>query len=99
MKRSLIIAACLAVFGLPLSTVAQTDWPQKPVTMVVPYPPGIPVIMQGERCGPATRAVVDYLVSLEGVDSLFPGFESEVHGADVVAGDGRRVYYIYCVTP
>ena len=40
MKRSLIIAACLAVFGLPLSTVAQTDWPQKPVTMVVPYPPG-----------------------------------------------------------
>jgi len=40
MKRSLIIAACLAVFGLPFSTVAQTDWPQKPVTMVVPYPPG-----------------------------------------------------------
>lgn len=40
MKRSLIIAACLAVFGLPLSTVAQTDWPQKPVTLVVPYPPG-----------------------------------------------------------
>jgi len=67
--------------------------------MVVPYPPGIPVIMPGERCGPATRAVVDYLVSLEEFDSLFPGFESEVHGADVVAGDGRRVYYIYCVTP
>lgn len=40
MKRSLIISACLAVFGLPFSTVAQTDWPQKPVTMVVPYPPG-----------------------------------------------------------
>jgi len=66
--------------------------------MVVPYPPGIPVIMPGERCGPTTRAVVDYLVSLEEFDSLFPGFENEVHGADIVAGDGRRVY-IYCVTP
>ena len=40
MKRSMFIAACLAVFGLPLCASAQTDWPQKPITMVVPYPPG-----------------------------------------------------------
>ena len=65
--------------------------------MVVPYPPGIPVIMPGERCGPATRAIVDYLVSLQEFDSRFPGFESEVHGADVVTKDGQRVYYVYCV--
>ena len=40
MKRSMFIAACLAVLGLPLCASAQTDWPQKPITMVVPYPPG-----------------------------------------------------------
>ncbi|MDN7013492.1 lysine decarboxylase [Methanoculleus sp. FWC-SCC3] len=66
--------------------------------MVVPYPPGIPVVMPGERCTPATRAIVDYLVSLQDFDALFPGFENEVHGVDVVvAEDGRRVYYVYCV--
>jgi lysine decarboxylase/arginine decarboxylase len=65
--------------------------------MVVPYPPGIPVIMPGERCGPATRAIVDHLVSLQEFDTRFPGFENEVHGVDVVTREGRRVYYIYCV--
>lgn len=65
--------------------------------MVVPYPPGIPVIMPGERCGPETRAIVDYLGILQEFDTRFPGFESEVHGVDVVMEDGQRVYYVYCV--
>jgi tripartite-type tricarboxylate transporter receptor subunit TctC len=30
----------LAAALLPLGTAAQTDWPTKPVSMVVPYPPG-----------------------------------------------------------
>ncbi len=66
--------------------------------MVVPYPPGIPVIMPGERCGAATRAVVDYLTASQEFDTLFPGFENEVHGVDVVTREGRRVYYVYCVS-
>ena len=40
MKRSTFIAASLTVLALPFTALAQTDWPQKPVTMVVPYPPG-----------------------------------------------------------
>ena len=40
MNRSTFIAASLATLVLPFAVLAQTDWPQKPVSMVVPYPPG-----------------------------------------------------------
>ncbi len=40
MNRSTFVAAALAAALLPLGSVAQTDWPTKPVSMVVPYPPG-----------------------------------------------------------
>ena len=40
MNRSTFVAAALAAAMLPLGVVAQTDWPNKPVSMVVPYPPG-----------------------------------------------------------
>lgn len=65
--------------------------------MVVPYPPGIPIIMPGERCGPETRPIIDLLLSLQRFDDLFPGFENEVHGVDVVIEDDHGAYYIYCV--
>jgi tripartite-type tricarboxylate transporter receptor subunit TctC len=38
-KRSMFLAAALAAV-LPFAAFAQTDWPTKPVNMIVPYPPG-----------------------------------------------------------
>jgi tripartite-type tricarboxylate transporter receptor subunit TctC len=40
MKRSTFVAAALAAALLPLASQAQTDWPTKPMTYIVPYPPG-----------------------------------------------------------
>jgi tripartite-type tricarboxylate transporter receptor subunit TctC len=40
MNRSRFLAAAFAAVLLPLGVLAQTDWPTKPISMVVPYPPG-----------------------------------------------------------
>jgi len=65
---------------------------------VVPYPPGIPVLMPGERFGEATRAVGDYLIGLEAFDAAFPGFEHDTHGVEVERDEtGRPHYTLYCL--
>lgn len=49
-------------------------------SMLVPYPPGIPVLMPGERLPEGKNPIVDYLLSLQEFGKQFPGFEHEVHG-------------------
>lgn len=49
-------------------------------SMLVPYPPGIPVLMPGERLPSGKNAIVDYLLALQEFGKSFPGFEHEVHG-------------------
>lgn len=67
--------------------------------MVVPYPPGIPVIMPGEKLTPATRSIHDYLLYAREFDGKFPGFETDIHGLrfEPKAGGGRR-YLVDCIT-
>ena len=40
MNRSTFVAAILAAVLLPVASLAQSDWPNRPVTFIVPYPPG-----------------------------------------------------------
>ncbi|MBI2739510.1 MAG: tripartite tricarboxylate transporter substrate binding protein [Rhodospirillales bacterium] len=40
MRRSTFIAAALSAAVLPFAALAQADYPNKPITFVVPYPPG-----------------------------------------------------------
>ena len=56
--------------------------------MVLPYPPGIPLIMPGERITKASHAVLDYLLLLQDLGLAFPGFECDIHGVTLDA-EGR----------
>jgi arginine decarboxylase len=60
---------------------------------VIPYPPGIPIVMPGESIGPADGPWLTYLRTLQEYGHLFPGFAKEVEGTEEKA-DG---YHIYCV--
>jgi arginine decarboxylase len=65
--------------------------------MVVPYPPGIPLIMPGERITETTRSIRDYLLYARDFDERFPGFETDIHGLRFEATAGGRRYLIDCV--
>lgn len=66
-------------------------------SMIVPYPPGIPVLMPGERVTPQVKPIVDYLEMCERFDNEFPGFETEIHGVMAETVDGRKTYMVDCV--
>jgi arginine decarboxylase len=62
--------------------------------MVVPYPPGIPILMPGERAGESDGAVLRYLLALEAFDARFPGFAHDIHG---VQRDKHGTFSIECL--
>ncbi|THG84539.1 lysine decarboxylase [Pseudomonas sp. A-1] len=65
--------------------------------MLVPYPPGIPLIMPGERFTAACRPIIDYLQFSRRFEQAFPGFESEVHGLQHTQVDGQRRNTVDCI--
>lgn len=62
--------------------------------MLVPYPPGIPLIMPGERFTESTRSIIDYLGFARAFDRGFPGFVADVHGLQHEVGG---VYTVDCI--
>ncbi len=67
---------------------------------IVPYPPGIPVIMPGERFDSAhTAKILEYLNLLQDFDNRFPGFEHEIHGVEAKPDPdtGQNRYVLDCL--
>ncbi|MGD7720527.1 hypothetical protein ACQCYR_13505 [Salmonella enterica] len=60
---------------------------------VIPYPPGIPMLLSGENFGDENSPQVGYLRSLQSWDHHFPGFEHETEGTEIIDG----VYHVMCV--
>jgi ornithine decarboxylase/arginine decarboxylase len=65
-------------------------------SMLTPYPPGIPLLIPGERFN---RKIIQYLKFTREFNAAFPGFDTDVHGLvedDGDTGSARR-YYVDCV--
>jgi len=62
-------------------------------TSVVPYPPGIPMLMPGEATGAHDGPYLGYLRALRAWDKRFPGFGHDTHGVENRDGE----YYVQCL--
>jgi arginine/lysine/ornithine decarboxylase len=62
-------------------------------TSVVPYPPGIPMLMPGEVTGGNDGPYISYLRALWSWDRRFPGFGHDTHGVENREG----TYYLQCL--
>ena len=62
--------------------------------LLTPYPPGIPLLVPGERFN---KTIVNYLKYARDFNEKFPGFETDVHGLVSETVNGIRNYYVDCV--
>ncbi|AYH42522.1 arginine/lysine/ornithine decarboxylase [Azoarcus sp. DN11] len=62
--------------------------------LVTPYPPGIPLLIPGERFN---ATIVRYLKFARDFNAAFPGFETDIHGFVREQSNGRVDYFVDCV--
>jgi arginine decarboxylase len=62
---------------------------------VMPYPPGIPMLMSGENFGGPGSPQIGYLRSMEAREKQFPGFAGVIEGAEMMDG----TYHVLCLKP
>jgi len=65
--------------------------------MLVPYPPGIPVMMGGETVSGEAEAIAGYLLAREEFENVFPGYEGDIHGISREQRGGRTVFRTLCI--
>ncbi|MEF1218410.1 lysine decarboxylase, partial [Photobacterium damselae] len=54
--------------------------------MILPYPPGVPLVLPGEMVTEESRPVLDFLEMLCEIGNHYPGFETDIHGVYSVDG-------------
>jgi arginine decarboxylase len=62
--------------------------------LVTPYPPGIPLLIPGERFN---KQIVKYLQFARDFNERFPGFDTDIHGLVEEEIGGRKRYFVDCV--
>jgi arginine decarboxylase len=63
--------------------------------LLTPYPPGIPLLIPGER---VNATIVRFLRFARDFNTRFPGFETDIHGLVKQRADGSGVeYFLDCV--
>jgi arginine decarboxylase len=64
--------------------------------LLTPYPPGIPLLIPGER---VNARIVNYLQFARRFNERFPGFETDIHGLVKQKAGGSVQYFLDCVQP
>ena len=62
--------------------------------LVTPYPPGIPLLIPGERFN---KQIVHFLRFASELNRIFPGFETDIHGLVSEVIGGKTEYFVDCV--
>ena len=63
--------------------------------LLTPYPPGIPLLIPGERFN---KTIVQYLQFARSFNQKFPGFETYIHGlGEETDADGEKRFYVDCL--
>ncbi len=66
-------------------------------TLALIYPPGIGIVVPGERYDDRAQPMLDYFLVFEEAFNRFPGFEFEVQGVYADDVDDRVVFHTYVV--
>jgi lysine decarboxylase len=56
--------------------------------MILPYPPGVPLVMPGEMITKESQCILDFLLMLCEIGEKYPGFETDIQGT-YRQNDGR----------
>jgi lysine decarboxylase/arginine decarboxylase len=65
--------------------------------MLVPYPPGIPIMMGGELMNEKSVHILDFLKTRQDFENEIPGYTSDIHGVERIEKDGKLVFTTLCI--
>ncbi len=68
-----------------------------PAVMMVPYPPGIPIVMGGEILNAKAKPILDYLRARQSFENEFPGYEGDIHGVERENVNNQAAFKTLCI--